>query len=200
MKFEIIYFDNNRRLNVLALQASLLKKMRLLLPSLKNEKLSAFSKEILDKIFVFRPRTSEEFLLNLKGLKYFLHMNNKIRMMIIDPINILDLFSVSHKGMNYNQKKFRRDSNSVNEKKSLPAKIQSHILEMVEVYSSQFQLALFMTKIQIYKLNQVIQGVDQNLVENNRIYEIFKDLSIGELVYRTTQTLILSEQMFRKSA
>ena len=107
-------------------------------------------------------------------------------MLIIDPVNILDLFSIHHKGLHYNTKKFRRDSKSGNEKKNLPAKIQSLILEFIEIYATHYKLTIFMTKIQIYKLNNVISAKNQNLIENNRIFEIFKDMSIPELVYNTT--------------
>jgi len=34
------------------------------------------------------------------------------------------------------------------------------ILEMIEMYATKYKLTMFMTKIQIYKLHGVIQGID----------------------------------------
>jgi len=36
-------------------------------------------------------------------------------MLIIDPINIFEIFNTAGKGMHFNYKKFRRDSNSKDE-------------------------------------------------------------------------------------
>lgn len=47
----------------------------------------------------------------------------QVRLLIIDPINIFELFNISGKGMKYNYKKFHRDSNSKDDRKSIPAKI-----------------------------------------------------------------------------
>ena len=78
---------------------------------------------IMEKIYVFKPRTSEEFLLQLRALKYMFTKKKLIRLLIIDPINIFEIFSTSGRGMKYNYKKFHRDSNSKDERKSIPAKV-----------------------------------------------------------------------------
>lgn len=61
--------------------------------------------------------------MNLRALKFMFRKMKQVRLLIIDPINIFELFNISGKGMKYNLKKFLRDSNSKDDRKRIPAKI-----------------------------------------------------------------------------
>jgi len=149
---EIVLFDNFNNLNIINLHLILAQKLGDLGDQNKRDEII---KDLLKKLYIYRPYTKKDFLLNLKAVGTVIDKNKFLKVVIIDSINSFQFFEDTHRKGDFDMGKDKKRM-SINVKKNFYKEVNARIQENIQKLVNMEKLCTILFKREYFKMQDSI--------------------------------------------